>query len=176
MRGLNGSDRKRGAAGPGVGGLFAEAGGLVHGLGPTPVVWTALRQADARKLLVEAGARIKAEEQTAENGWLITAEVPDGLPVTWKGMQCKGDGPDRACTEYEIDVALKTASPQAAQALAASRDVLFPADGALGDEYVVWRMGFTYGGVTRAYLKNTLAVTIDMGFAAAKEIEGGRKT
>jgi hypothetical protein len=142
---------------------------------PVPVVWTALRQADARKLLVEAGARIKAEEPTTENGWLITAEVPDGLPVTWKGMQCKGDGPDRACTEYKIDIALKTASPQAAQALAASRDIMFPADTAIGDEYRVWRMGFTYGGVTRAYLKNTLAVTIDMGFAAAKEIGEGRK-
>ena len=139
---------------------------------PVPVVWTALREADAKALLIEAGARIKAEEQTAENGWRINAEVPDGLPVTWKGMQCKGDGPDRACTEYKIDVALKTASPQAAQALAASRDILFPADTAVGDEYLVWRMGFTYGGVTRAYMKNTLAVTIDMGFAAAKEIEG----
>lgn len=137
---------------------------------PVPVVWTALRQADASTLLVEAGARIKAEEQTAENGWLITAEVPKGLPVTWEGMQCKGNGPGRACTEYEIRVPLKTASPQAAQALAASRNVLFPADVAVGDEYRVWRMGFTYGGVTRAYLKNTLAVTIDMGFAAAKKV------
>jgi hypothetical protein len=142
---------------------------------PVPVVWTALRQADARKLLVDAGARIESETQTAENGWLITAEVPDGLPVTWKGMQCQGDGPDRACTEYKIEVALKTASPQAAQALAASRDILFPADTAVGDEYIVWRMGFTYGGVTRAYLKNTLAVTIDMGFAAAKEIGAAGK-
>jgi hypothetical protein len=124
---------------------------------PVPVVWTALREGDAKKLLVEAGARIKAEEQTDENGWLITAEVPDGLPVTWKGMQCKGDGPDRACTEYQIDIALKTASPQAAQALATSRDIRFPADTAVGDEYILWRMGFTYGGVTRAYLKNTLA-------------------
>jgi hypothetical protein len=143
---------------------------------PVPVVWTALRQADAKALLVEAGARIKAEEQTAENGWLITAEVPDGLPVTWEGMQCQGAGPDRVCTEYEIRVPLKTASPQAAQALAASRDVLFPADAAVGDEYRVWRMGFTYGGVTRAYLKNTLAVTIDMGFAAAKEVKEAGKT
>src|SRR6478752_9117761 len=75
---------------------------------PTPVVWTTLRQADARKLLVEAGARIEAEDQTDENGWLITAEI-DGLPVDWKGMQCQGDGPDRACTEYEIKVPLKTA-------------------------------------------------------------------
>ena len=139
------------------------------------VVWTALREGDAKKLLVEAGARIEAEEQTDENGWLITAKVPGGLPVTWEGMHCRGVGPDRACTEYEIRVALKTASPQAAQALAASRDILFPADGAIGDKYVVWRMGFTYGGVTRAYLKNTLAVTIDMGFAAAKEIEARGK-
>jgi hypothetical protein len=87
-------------------------------------------------------------------------------------MNRQGDGADRACTEYEIQVPLKTASPQAAQALAASRDVLFPADAAVGDEYRVWRMGFTYGGVTRAYLQNTLAVTIDMGFAAAREVEG----
>jgi hypothetical protein len=137
-----------------------------------PVLWTALRRADAKILLVEAGARIKAEEQTAEHGWLIIAEVPKGLPVTWEGMNCKGDGPDRACTEYEIQVPLKTASPRAAQALAADRNVLFPADAAVGDEYRVWRMGFTYGGVTRAYLKNTLAVTIDMGFAAAREMEG----
>ena len=50
--------------------------------------------------------------------------------------------------------------------------MLFPADAAVGDEYRVWRMGFTYGGVTRAYLKNTLAVTIDMGFAAVREVEG----
>lgn len=137
---------------------------------PVPVVWTTLRQADARELLVEAGARIRAEEQTKANGWLITAEVPDGLPVTWEGMQCKGDGPDRVCTEYEIGVALKMAGPQATQALAASRDVLFPADAAVGDEYHVWRMSFTYGGVTRAYLKNTLAVTIDMGFGAARQM------
>jgi len=105
---------------------------------PAPEVWTALRQADARALLVEAGARIEAEEQTAEHGWRITAEVPDGLPVTWQGMQCKGDGPDRACTAYEIRVALKTASPQAAQALAAARDVLFPADAAVGDASGAW--------------------------------------
>jgi len=60
-------------------------------------------------------------------------------------------------------------------ALAASRDIRFPADAAVGDAYRVWRMGFTYGGVTRAYLKNTLAVTIDMGFAAAREVEAGAR-
>ena len=140
-----------------------------------PVVWKALSQADAKALLVEAGARIVSETQTDEHGWRIKAEVPDGLPLTWTGMQCKGEGADQACTEYEIEIALKAASAKAAKAIAAERNVLFLADAAIDDDYLTWRMGFTYGGVTRAYLKNVLDVTIDMGWDAAKVVEERKK-
>ena len=140
-----------------------------------PVVWKALRQADAKTLLVEAGAVIKVEKQTDENGWRIEAEIPDGLPISWSGMQCQGEGPDQACTEYDIEIALKAASAKAAKAIAAERNVLFLADAAIDDDYLTWRMGFTYGGVTRAYLKNVLDVTIDMGWDAAKVVEGRKK-
>ena len=140
-----------------------------------PIVWKALRQADAKALLVEAGARIETEKQTDEHGCRIEAEIPDSLPISWTGTQCQGEGPDRACTEYEIEIALKAASAKAAKAVAAERNVLFLADAAIDDDYLTWRMGFTYSGVTRAYLKNVLDVTIDMGWDAAKVVDERKK-
>jgi hypothetical protein len=136
-----------------------------------PAVWKALRQADAKALLVEAGAVIKSETHTEEKGWRIETEVPNGLPVIWTGMQCEGAGAEQSCTEYEIAIPLRAASAKAAKAIAAERNVLFLADAAIDDEYLIWRMGFTYGGVTRAYLKNVLSITIDMGWDAAKVVE-----
>jgi len=140
-----------------------------------PVVWKALRQADAKTLLIEAGAKIKTEKQTDEHGWRIEVEIPDGLPLSWEGMQCQEEGADQACTEYEIEIPLRAASPKAAKAIAAERNPLFLADAAIDDDYIVWRMGFTYGGVTRGYLKQVLDVTIDMGWDAAKDVQGWKK-
>jgi hypothetical protein len=140
-----------------------------------PIVWTALRQADAKALLVEVGAVIKTESQTDEKGWKIVAEIPDGLPLIWTGSVCKGDGGDLSCTEYDITISLKAASVKAAKTIALERNVMFLADAAIDDEYVIWRMGFTYGGVTRAYLKNVLSITIDMGWDAAKVVDAGKK-
>jgi len=140
-----------------------------------PIVWTALRQADAKALLVEVGAAIKTEKQTDEKGWRIVAEIPDGLPVIWTGMQCEGQGADQACTEYEIEIPLKAASDKVAKAIAAERNVLFLADAGIDGDYLIWRMGFTYGGVTRAYLKNVLSVTINMGWDSAKVVEARKR-
>lgn len=140
-----------------------------------PAVWKSLRQADAKALLVEAGAKIKTEIQTTEHGWRIDAELPDGLPLSWEGMQCQGDGGDRTCTEYDIEIRLKASSQKTAEAIAAERNPLFLTDAAIEGDYVIWRMGFTYGGVTRAYLKNVLGVTIDMGWDAAKAVSGRKK-
>lgn len=130
----------------------------------------------AKSLLAEGGARIIEEidgDTPLDEGWAVHAEAPDGLTVVWRGMNCKGPaGPQRACTEYEIGVPLRTPSAAFASELANERNVLFLNDTAIEETYYVWRMGFTYGGVTRDHLKQVLAVTISMGFEAAEEIAG----
>ncbi len=149
------------------------------------VIWRSLRRSDAEALVLEIGGRIEEVTTTDEGGWRIEATAPDNLPVTWKGMQCEGDGGERACTEHMLITYIPTSSPKVARAIAADRNILYSADAADGADYSVWRMDFTYGGVTREHVKHTLEVTIDMMWSGLEAVRkqdkdgpttaGGRK-
>ncbi|ATQ41493.1 hypothetical protein [Caulobacter mirabilis] len=144
---------------------------------PPPVVWRSLRRADAEALLREEGAKVVEIGTTDEGGWWIDAEAPDNLPFTWKGMQCEGDGENRACTEHMLITYIPTSSSKVARAIVAERNVMYPADAADKADYSVWRMDFTYGGVTREHVRHTLSVTIDLFWKALDVVreqdEGG---
>jgi hypothetical protein len=125
-----------------------------------------LAQADA--IIVSAGGRITSTEPTNEDGFLIEAVYPGGMPLSFELMDCEGSGDAKACPEYELKIAFEAKDVEAARKFDEARQVNFPADGHDGDKYEIWRMGFTFGGVTRTYLRNELRELLDIGWSVAE--------
>jgi hypothetical protein len=138
------------------------------GAAAEPELWESVSLAQARELIEEAGGRIGEVRDRPDGEYVIEAVLPDGLPLKWEGLTCKGEA--RACTEFAMVVALPAGSEARAKQIALERDVYYVADGFEGADYLVWRMSFTYGGVTRAHVRQQLIETLNSARIARKEI------
>ena len=122
--------------------------------------------ADAKSIVEDVGGRVDSVGDWEHNGFVIQATLPGGMPVEFKGFDCEGAG--KACPEYEFTISFEAKTEQVARDFDRDRQVAYVADGVDGSTYLIWRMGFLYGGVTRTYILNELLETADIGWHIAR--------
>ncbi len=122
--------------------------------------------ADAKSIVEDAGGRVDSVEDWEHNGFVIEATLPGGMPIEFKGFECVGAS--KACPEYEFTIGFEAKTEEAARDFDRERQVEYVADGVDGSTYLIWRMGFLYGGVTKTYVLNELLETADIGWGIAQ--------
>jgi len=128
-------------------------------------VWQDMSVAEARVLAAESGGVVRSVEDTDTGEYVMAIDYPDGLPVTLKGMGCKGVGDAKRCEEFQFSAyfAFDTEAEAAAQEHAL--DVIWLADKRYDNDLTVWRMGFV-GGTTRSHMLKTFIVFVEAVWAA----------
>ena len=122
--------------------------------------------ADAKSIIEDAGGRVDSVGDWEHSGFVIEATLPGGMPVEFKGFEC--EGASKACPEYEFTIGFEAKTEEVAREFDRQRQVQYVADGVDGSTYLIWRMGFLYGGVTRTYILNELLETADIGWHIAQ--------
>ncbi len=121
--------------------------------------------AEARALAAESGGVVRSVEDTDTGEYVMAIAYPDELPVTLKGLGCRGAGEAKRCEEFQFSAyfAFDTEAEAAAQEHAL--DVIWLADKRYDNELMVWRMGFV-GGTTRTHMLKTFIVFVETVWAA----------
>jgi len=128
-----------------------------------------LKAADVRPLLVDAGLTVE-EVKNDSDGFHITAAVPPERHIWFDGMNCKGDGEARSCTEFMITARWEVDTAKHAADLASRMNYNYAPVAADGKSLTLMRMDFTYGGITREHLKQTLLEVLDLRDQTEKAI------
>jgi|HubBroStandDraft_1064217.scaffolds.fasta_scaffold506935_1 hypothetical protein len=110
---------------------------------------------DARDQLTQAGATVSAIDYD-QDGFTITATLTADRHVWFQGMNCTGRGEATSCTEFKISAGWQLKTPAEAEALAKKLDYNYTSVAADGVNLELWRMDFTYGGITREHLRQTV--------------------
>jgi len=121
---------------------------------------------EAKSIVADVGGRVDSVDAKGDE-FLIEATLPGDMPVEFKGENCTGANAALLCQEYEFTIGFDAKSAEVAQQFDRERQVEFVADGTVGSSYLIWRMGFLYGGVTRTYIMNELLETADIGWSIA---------
>ena len=130
---------------------------------PAPVDLTeGVSIADVRIIAADAGGEVERVKETGDNGFTVEMAFPGDNHPWFEGLVCKGEGDARRCQEYEFGIALRAGD--AAQAKALERKLAFRYIAASADDNVLTftRMDFTYGGVTREHLTDSLKAILQI--------------
>jgi len=128
-------------------------------------VWQDMSVAEARVLAVESGGVVRSVEDTETGEYLMAIDYPDGLPVTLKGMGCRGAGDAKRCEEFQFSAYFAFDTEAEAVAQEQALDIIWLADKRYDNELTVWRMGFV-GGTTRSHMLKTFIVFVEAVWAA----------
>jgi len=128
---------------------------------PIARLMTSVSVKDARDLLTEAGADVRKID-FGPDGFTITAELSPERHVWFQGMNCKGADQALACTEFKISASWQLDTPAHAEALAKKLDYNYTSVSADGANLDLWRMDFTYGGITREHLRRTVLELLEL--------------
>ncbi|HEY3799300.1 MAG TPA: hypothetical protein VGL58_13200 [Caulobacteraceae bacterium] len=118
--------------------------------------------ADVRAIAADAGGEVERVKETGDNGFTVEMAFPGDNHPWFEGLECKGDGDARRCQEYEFGIALRARDAAQAKALERKLAFLYIAARADGDVLTFTRMDFTYGGVTREHLTESLRVILQI--------------
>ena len=144
---------------------------------PQSELITSVSVTDARDLLTEAGAGVEKVDFSAD-GFTITAALSPERHIFFDGMNCQGEAGAKTCTEFKISSAWDVRSSARAAALAKQLNYNWTSVHADGATLDLWRMDFTYGGITRAHLRDIVHEFLDLRQQAEDEIwppaAGGR--
>ena len=118
--------------------------------------------ADTRAIAADVGCDVERVKDSGDNGFTVEMSCPDDRHPWLEGLTCTGEGDARVCTEYEIGIAFRAKS--AAEAKRLVPKLQFKYIGAVADDAVLTfnRMDFTYGGVTRGHVAESLKVVLEM--------------
>jgi hypothetical protein len=144
--------------------------GLPAGENPTPSVdvTDGVTVADVRAVVADAGGVVDRVKESGDNGFTVETTFPDDRHPWFEGVTCKGHGEARVCTEYEISMAFRAKSAADARRLAPQLCFKYICAFADDDVLTFTRMDFTYGGVTRDHLTQSVKVMLEM---SADQIE-----
>lgn len=140
------------------------AGSAVAQEAQSDLVWEEMSVADARALVMESGGVVRSIEDTDTGDYVMTIDYPDGLPVYLDGISCRGAGEAKRCKEFQISAYFAFGTEAEALAQEHAVDIVWLADKQIGNELMVWRMGFV-GGVTRTHMLNTFLTFVDTVWA-----------
>jgi hypothetical protein len=116
---------------------------------------------EVRELLTHAGANVQKVDFD-QDGFTITATLSPERHVWFAGMECKGVGEATACPEFKISAVWQLDTPAHANELARQLNYNYTSIFADGAELDLWRMDFTYGGITREHLRQTIVEFLDL--------------
>lgn len=122
---------------------------------PPSDVLTSLSVADARDALNAAGAEVQKVDFD-KDGFEIAAALSPERHVWFDGMNCRGAGEATTCTEFKISAGWQLDSARRTEAIAKQLNYNYTSVFADGAELNLWRMDFTYGGITRGHLRRTV--------------------
>jgi hypothetical protein len=129
----------------------------------------ALSLADVRQVVEHAGGKVTEVKETTD-GLTVETDFPNGLQPWYEGMQCKGYGESRRCTEFKIGLTFKTESAARAAKLESRFNLNWIAAAAKDEDLIFARMDFTYGGMPIRHLEKMFEVLMDIGLDAEKVI------
>jgi len=112
---------------------------------------------EVRALLLGLGASVEQVEGDAPDEFQLVGTFADGLMVTFWGMTCGTPYEGLACPEYRMAVAFEVRDSETAAATAPRVQTYYVSADARGDQVILSRMGFTYGGITREHLRRTIS-------------------
>jgi hypothetical protein len=116
---------------------------------------------EVRDLLTHAGADVQKVDFD-QDGFTLTATLSPERHVWFEGMECKGVGEATACPEFKISAIWQLDTPTHAAELAKQLNYNYTSVFADGAELDLWRMDFTYGGITREHLRQTIVEFLDL--------------
>lgn len=124
----------------------------------------------AREIVEANGGAVEASRVTDE-GFEVKARF-EGMGLKVLGMACSGAGDGKVCPEYLFETWFDAGDEARARTMEHQLSTNFLSDHSDGSDVKVWRMGFTYGGVTRKHIQNVLGITVQITREAWDEIEG----
>ena len=128
-------------------------------------VWQEMSVAEARILAVESGGVVRLVEDTETGEYTMTIDYPDGLPVFLDGISCRGAGEAKRCEEFQLSAYFAFDTDAEALAQEHAVDIVWLTDKQIGNELMVWRMGFV-DGINRAHMLKTFLVFVETVWAA----------
>ena len=111
---------------------------------------------DVQALLRDAGALVSEAQYDTKDEFKVVATFDDGLIVVFRGMACGHYYEGVKCPEYRMTTTFTLDSPEQAARLAREIQTFYVEADARENTLILSRMGFTYGGVTRAHQKQTI--------------------
>ncbi|HWE45549.1 MAG TPA: hypothetical protein VG407_05925 [Caulobacteraceae bacterium] len=136
---------------------------------PAPVDLTAgVTIADVRVVAADAGCTVERVKDDEASGFTVEMTCSDDRHPWFEGLRCAGEGDARLCTEYEIGMSFRAESAAATLKLAPSLCFKYICAVADDDVLTFTRMDFTYGGVTRDHLTQSVKVILEI---SADQIE-----
>jgi hypothetical protein len=118
--------------------------------------------ADVRTIVGEARGTVDTVKENDDGGFTVETSFPNGDYLWFQAMTCRGTGDERRCPEYEMGMTFKTKSAAEARRLAPKLQFEYLQGVARDDDVTFTRMDFTYGGVTRGHIAESLRVMIEM--------------
>ena len=127
------------------------------GEGPADsAVITSFTLSDAKDMLTAEEVKIDKVEPTSD-GFIVKASQGPNRPVWFTGMNCKGPGEFKTCSEFRVSAGWTLASAKLAEQFAKKLDFNYISVSTDGDYLEIWRMDFISDGVTRKHLRNVVS-------------------
>jgi hypothetical protein len=105
-------------------------------------VWKSLSPEQIKEVIERADGQITSTENS-DDGYTITATYPGGMVLYFIAMDCAGGKTPKSCPEYRLEIDFKAKDAATARRFRGDVDKNFVASSVDGDNFVMWRMGFT---------------------------------